>query len=163
MPAGRVYALYGRHRCSCHGWVDAAVPFLQSAVVRFSRIIASFPTLYAAGRGHATPYEAIAALGSGGVPASSEKNMLTAGTKLGPYEIQAALGSGGMGEVYRARDPRLGRDVAIKVLPAAFSADPDRLRRFEQEARAGSRRRTTKGSCIAISSRRMCLSRSTDT
>ncbi len=60
---------------------------------------------------------------------------LAAGTRLGPYEIQSALGAGGMGEVYRARDSRLGRDVAIKVLPVGFSADPDRLRRFEQEAR----------------------------
>jgi hypothetical protein len=61
---------------------------------------------------------------------------LTAGTRLGPYEILAPLGAGGMGEVYRAKDPRLGRDVAIKVLPTSFSADPDRLHRFEQEARA---------------------------
>src|SRR5260370_33172036 len=61
---------------------------------------------------------------------------LTSGTKLGPYEIQSPLGAGGMGEVYRARDPRLGRDVAIKVLPVSFAADSDRLRRFEQEARA---------------------------
>ncbi len=61
---------------------------------------------------------------------------LSAGTRLGPYEILSALGAGGMGEVYRARDTRLGRDVAIKVLPEAFAADPDRLRRFEQEARA---------------------------
>ena len=61
---------------------------------------------------------------------------LAAGARLGPYEITSLVGSGGMGEVYRARDPRLGRDVAIKVLPAAFSADSDRLRRFEQEARA---------------------------
>src|SRR6266540_5265681 len=61
---------------------------------------------------------------------------LTAGSRLGPYEILSPLGAGGMGEVYRARDPRLGRDVAIKVLPASFSADPDRLRRFEQEAQA---------------------------
>ena len=61
---------------------------------------------------------------------------LSAGTKLGPYEILSPLGAGGMGEVYRAKDPRLGRDVAIKVLPASFSADPDRLHRFEQEARA---------------------------
>src|SRR4030088_1902541 len=58
------------------------------------------------------------------------------GTRLGPYEILAPIGAGGMGEVYRAKDPRLGRDVAIKVLPASFSADPERLRRFEQEAEA---------------------------
>ena len=61
---------------------------------------------------------------------------LAPGTRLGPYEILAPLGAGGMGEVYRARDTRLGREVAIKVLPAAYSTDPDRLRRFEQEARA---------------------------
>src|SRR6202795_4261750 len=61
---------------------------------------------------------------------------IAAGSRLGPYEILSPLGAGGMGEVYRARDPRLGRDVAIKVLPSSFSADPDRLRRFEQEARA---------------------------
>jgi eukaryotic-like serine/threonine-protein kinase len=58
------------------------------------------------------------------------------GTRLGPYEIQSAIGAGGMGEVHRARDARLQRDVAIKVLPAGFSSDPDRLARFEQEARA---------------------------
>ncbi len=58
---------------------------------------------------------------------------LPAGTRLGPYEILAPLGAGGMGEVYRARDERLKRDVAIKVLPAGFSADPDRLSRFEQK------------------------------
>ena len=62
--------------------------------------------------------------------------MLAAGTKLGPYEIIGALGAGGMGEVYRARDPRLGREVAVKVLPEELAAHPDRLRRFEQEARA---------------------------
>jgi predicted ATPase len=64
--------------------------------------------------------------------------MIAAGSRLGPYEIQSPLGAGGMGEVWRARDPRLGRDVAIKVLPASFSEDPDRLRRFEQEARSAS-------------------------
>lgn len=63
---------------------------------------------------------------------------LANGTKLGPYEIQSPLGAGGMGEVYRARDSRLGREVAIKVLPASFCRDLDRLRRFEQEARAAS-------------------------
>jgi serine/threonine protein kinase len=61
---------------------------------------------------------------------------LTSGTKLGPHEIQSQLGAGGMGEVYRARDTRLERIVAIKVLPASFSAEPERLRRFEQEARS---------------------------
>jgi eukaryotic-like serine/threonine-protein kinase len=61
---------------------------------------------------------------------------LPAGSRLGPYEILSPLGAGGMGEVYRARDSRLGRDVAVKVLPSSFSNDPDRLRRFEQEARA---------------------------
>jgi serine/threonine protein kinase len=56
-------------------------------------------------------------------------------TNLGPYQILALLGAGGMGEVYRARDPRLGREVAVKVLPTSFSADAKRLHRFEQEAR----------------------------
>jgi serine/threonine protein kinase len=61
---------------------------------------------------------------------------LITGARIGPYEILSALGAGGMGEVYRARDARLERDVAIKVLPASFSVDPDRLARFQQEARA---------------------------
>ncbi len=61
---------------------------------------------------------------------------LTSDTKLGPYEIVSPLGAGGMGEVYRARDPRLKREVAVKVLPQTFSSDGDRLRRFEQEALA---------------------------
>jgi eukaryotic-like serine/threonine-protein kinase len=60
---------------------------------------------------------------------------LTAGTRLGPYEILSALGAGGMGEVYRARDTKLNRDVALKVLPPAFTADADRVARFEREAR----------------------------
>ena len=59
---------------------------------------------------------------------------LTSGAKLGPYEIQSPLGAGGMGEVYRARDSRLGRDVALKILPESFARDGERLRRFEQEA-----------------------------
>jgi len=58
------------------------------------------------------------------------------GTRLGPYEIVTPIGAGGMGEVYRARDTRLGRDVAIKVLPAEFVQDAERLRRFEREAKA---------------------------
>ena len=61
---------------------------------------------------------------------------IAAGSKLGPYEVVALIGAGGMGEVYRAKDTRLGRDVAVKVLPRSFATDPDRLRRFEQEARA---------------------------
>ena len=60
---------------------------------------------------------------------------LAAGARLGLYEIVAPLGAGGMGEVYRARDTKLGRDVAIKVLPSSFATDPDRLARFEREAR----------------------------
>src|SRR6204780_3055990 len=61
---------------------------------------------------------------------------LTSGTKLGPYEIQSPLGAGGMGEVYRARDPRLERTVAIKVLPTHLSANPELRARFEREAKA---------------------------
>jgi serine/threonine protein kinase len=61
---------------------------------------------------------------------------LSPGVRLGPYEIVAPLGAGGMGEVYKARDPRLGRDIAIKVLPEAAISDPERRARFEREARA---------------------------
>src|SRR3979411_2617158 len=61
---------------------------------------------------------------------------LSAGTRLGPYEVLSPIGAGGMGEVYRARDARLGREVAVKVLPAASLADAGRLRRFPQEALA---------------------------
>ena len=60
------------------------------------------------------------------------------GTKLGPYEILGLIGTGGMGGRHRARDSRLGRDVAIKTLPSGLAADPERLRRFELEARAAS-------------------------
>ena len=62
--------------------------------------------------------------------------ILTTGTRLGPYEVVSPIGAGGMGEVWRARDTRIGREVAIKVLPPEFAADRDRLRRFEQEARS---------------------------
>src|SRR3712207_4700221 len=61
---------------------------------------------------------------------------LPQGTRLGRYEVHSLIGAGGMGEVYRAADTRIGRDVAIKVLPADFSADPEHRRRFEHEARA---------------------------
>jgi eukaryotic-like serine/threonine-protein kinase len=68
---------------------------------------------------------------------------LAAGSRLGPYEIVSPLGAGGMGEVYRARDPRLGRDVAIKVLPEAFASDAERLGRF----RAPGQGRQANGNC----------------
>src|SRR5215471_4010739 len=61
---------------------------------------------------------------------------LASGTKLGPYEIQSPIGAGGMGEVYRARDTRLERTVAIKILPSHLSKDPEAKQRFEREARA---------------------------
>src|SRR5438067_10156683 len=61
---------------------------------------------------------------------------IPAGTKLGRYEIRSKIGEGGMGEVYRAYDPKMNREIAIKILPAAFSADKGRLARFEQEAQA---------------------------
>ena len=60
---------------------------------------------------------------------------LTAGTRLGSYEVTAQIGAGGMGEVYQAHDTKLGRDVAIKVLPEAFAHDPERLSRFQREAK----------------------------
>ena len=60
---------------------------------------------------------------------------IATGTKLGPYEITGAIGAGGMGEVYKAHDTKLGRDVAIKVLPEAFAHDPERLSRFQREAK----------------------------
>ncbi len=61
---------------------------------------------------------------------------LTPGTRLGPYAITAQIGAGGMGEVYRATDTKLDRDVAIKVLPASLASDPDRIARFQREARS---------------------------
>src|SRR5436190_9670161 len=68
-------------------------------------------------------------------PLTPQSMTLAAGMRLGPYEVLAPLGAGGMGEVYRARDTRLDRDVAIKVLPDLFATDSDRLARFEREAR----------------------------
>ena len=75
---------------------------------------------------------------------------LTAGAKLGPYEIVGALGAGGMGEGYRARDRRLGRAIAIKVLPESFARDGDRLQRFEREARVLSTRPDECIGCVGL-------------
>src|ERR1700747_1997135 len=69
------------------------------------------------------------------MPFRNDQMSLSAGTRLGPYEILSALGVGGMGEVYRARDTRLDREVAIKVLPDPFAADVERLARFQREAK----------------------------
>ena len=74
--------------------------------------------------------------GSSFLPASSLRMTLAKGTRLGDYEVHSQIGAGGMGEVYRAHDERLGREVAIKILPVSLSYNPDRLRRFVQEARA---------------------------
>src|SRR4029077_8238854 len=74
--------------------------------------------------------------GTGVIKSGTKPMPLQTGARLGPYEILSRIGAGGMGEVYRARDTRLGRDVAVKILPSSFSSDPDRLRRFEQEAKA---------------------------
>jgi eukaryotic-like serine/threonine-protein kinase len=73
-----------------------------------------------------------------GAPRSGSRPPVSRGTRLGPYEVEAPLGAGGMGEVYRAKDSRLGREVAIKVLPVEVSADADRVKRFEKEARSAS-------------------------
>ena len=69
-------------------------------------------------------------------PRLEHRTALAAGTRLGPYEVLELLGAGGMGPVYRARDPRLGREVAIKILPAELSSDSERRTRFERETRA---------------------------
>src|SRR5258708_8685568 len=68
--------------------------------------------------------------------AATQPVPIPSGTRLGPYEILSAIGAGGMGEVYRARDPKLSRDVAIKVLPSDVNARPNALARFEREAKA---------------------------
>jgi serine/threonine protein kinase len=68
---------------------------------------------------------------------------LTPGARLGPYEVLAAIGGGGMGEVYRARDSKLNRDVALKILPESFANDPERLARFRREAQVLASRSAT--------------------
>ena len=77
---------------------------------------------------------------------------LTAGTRLGPYEIVSAIGAGGMGEVYRARDLRLDRTIALKVLPELFTSDPERLVRFEREAKSVEALTAMVGRAVAVES-----------
>jgi eukaryotic-like serine/threonine-protein kinase len=77
---------------------------------------------------------------------------LAPGVRLGPYEVVAPIGAGGMGEVYRARDTRLNRDVAVKVLPEAVATNPDRLARFEREARKRRRRSRIPTSSVSTTS-----------
>jgi serine/threonine protein kinase len=77
---------------------------------------------------------------------------LLAGDRIGPYEIVGLLGTGGMGEVYRARDTRLDRSVALKLLPPALASDADRLRRFERQRTSTSRSRPTGGRQRSIDS-----------
>ena len=93
------------------------------------------PLRHDAGRDRRTPYSYLRVLSYLQL-VEGLKMTLAVGSRLGPYEILAPIGAGGMGEVYRARDERLKRDVAVKVLPASYSQDADRLRRFEQEAQA---------------------------
>jgi serine/threonine protein kinase len=83
---------------------------------------------------------------------------LLAGTKLGTYEVISAIGAGGMGEVYQAHDTKLGRDVAIKVLPEAFAHDPERLARFQREAKIISRWHDAMRQRHGMSSRRVVRS-----
>ena len=80
---------------------------------------------------------------------------IQSGTRLGPYEILSAIGAGGMGEVYRARDTKLGRDVAIKILPNDFADDPERVARFQREAQvlAALNHRTSRSSTASRKAR----------
>ena len=100
-------------------------------VVFDGRVEPSLATLHEVGRARQRPDHAVCRRASH----QAARMTIEAGRRIGPYEIVAPIGAGGMGEVYRARDTKLGREVAIKVLPDALSADRDRLTRFEREAR----------------------------
>ena len=104
--------------------------FLKEACAGDETLRREVEALLNSEKSHNAPTDAAA----GGEEASAFASMAP-GTQFGPYRIEASLGAGGMGEVFRARDTRLERDVAIKVLPASFALDPDRLQRFEREAR----------------------------
>jgi serine/threonine protein kinase len=116
-------------------------------------------------------HERLRAIGQGGTAATKESTCeravvrgpdcgkllaltmpLAPGVRLGPYEVVAPIGAGGMGEVYRARDTRLNRDIAVKVLPEAVATNPDRLARFEREARKRRRRSRIPTSSVSTTS-----------
>jgi eukaryotic-like serine/threonine-protein kinase len=107
---------------------SARVPYLDQAC-------AGDPTLRAEVEGMLAGHAESARLSTVSVNAPTTMPQLEAGTMIGPYRIENLIGAGGMGQVYRARDTKLGRDVAVKVLPAPFISDPERLARFEREAR----------------------------
>jgi eukaryotic-like serine/threonine-protein kinase len=125
---------------SVPSWADLEALF-HEALARAPADRAAFLTERCAGRPDLqTEVETLlrahaSASGSWEVPSVAQPTRLKAGARVGPYELLAELGAGGMGEVYRAHDRKLGRDVALKILPTSFAADPERLRRFAREAR----------------------------
>jgi hypothetical protein len=129
--------------------------------VPLARILACHPRSVVTTGRHAAQREALMTMSRprhSRIPVKSahrqQQMSLGVGTRLGPYEIVSAIGAGGMGEVYRARDTRLDRDVALKVVPDLFASDPERLARFEREAKTlrwssrFSRQRTPPSSAI---------------
>src|SRR5882762_1542704 len=117
-------------RCACR---NPSGIYALSLVRRLRGRAAFSDTASAVGR-YGRPDDADRGRGELGRGTQEVSMRLSAGTRLGSYEILSALGAGGMGEVYRARDTKLGRDVALKVIPDTFALDPDRLARFQREA-----------------------------
>lgn len=110
-------------------------PFLEEACAGDEDLRKEVETLLASDQNGHTPIEAYPMQLAADLLAE-RPSVLASGKSVGPYKILSLLGTGGMGDVYRANDPRIGREVAVKILPSRFSQDPDRMRRFEQEARA---------------------------
>jgi eukaryotic-like serine/threonine-protein kinase len=110
--------------------------FVVEACDSNDELIREVESLLAQDVGASSPLDVPAWQGAESLLGEPKTERLLRGTQLGPYKIEILIGFGGMGEVYRARDTRLGRDVAIKVLQSEFSSDPERRRRFEREARA---------------------------